>query len=49
MDFVNSWDDNYKDGGIHYLRIGEDYDDIEEIVYGEPMKYIHLFRYMKLE
>ena len=30
--------------GAHYMRIGEDYTDLEEIVIGEPYDYISLNR-----
>lgn len=37
-----------KDAGVHYLRIGENYEDIEEIIYGKPLKYLKLERYIDL-
>lgn len=36
--------DKGMEGGIHFLRIGESYDDVEEIVYGDPKEYLQLYR-----
>ena len=36
--------DNENIEGIHFVRIGEDLDDIEERVYGELWDYIHIRR-----
>ena len=49
MEWINDFEDNYKTGGIHYLRIGESIEDIEEKVLGKPEKYIELFRGMDIE
>lgn len=40
MRLIRSWEDDYKDGGISYLRIGEDLEDTEEEYYGEPERYL---------
>ena len=48
MDFINDFNKHYKSGGIHYLRVGENYDDVDEIVVGDPFEYIHLHRYMEI-
>lgn len=44
MEFIHSWP--YKTGGVHFLRIGESYDDVEEYVNGDPQEYIQLERSM---
>lgn len=46
MEFISSWTDNYKTGGVDFVRIGECYEDLEEKVYGDPMEYIRVERYM---
>ena len=46
MEFVHNWP--YKTGGVHFLRIGESYDDVEEIVKGEPQEYIQMERSMSV-
>ena len=46
--FIENWEDNYKTGGIHFIRIGEDYDDFEEKYYGTPEKYIDCVRYLEI-
>lgn len=45
-EFISSWNDHYKSGGVDFVRIGESNDDLEESVYGEPEKYIRVERYM---
>lgn len=46
MELVRNWEDYYKTGGIHFIRLGENYDDIEEICSGDVMnmKYLGLSR-----
>ena len=46
MDFIRSWE--YASGGVHYVRIGESLEDLEELIYGCPEKYIEIERYMSL-
>lgn len=48
MNFIHRFKDNYKTGGVHFIRIGESYDDTEEIVVGEPAKFLGLERYLTL-
>ena len=35
MDVIRKWTDTYKTGGVHYVRIGERVDDLEEEIYGD--------------
>lgn len=51
MDFVNTYEEKYCNEeehsyceGLHYLRIGESYDDMEEIIQGDPWEYINFIR-----
>lgn len=46
MDFIRSWEDRYKTGGVHMVRIGEQIEDIEEFIYGEPELFIEVQRSM---
>ena len=49
MKFIRSWEDHYKTGGVHYVRIGEDQCDVDDECFGEPAKYIELVRYMEVD
>ena len=48
MELVRHWDEHYESGGVHYIRLGEDYEDIEEIVSGDCEEYLSLVRYVAL-
>ena len=47
MKAIHNW--KYKTGGCHYIRIGESWEDTEEIVAGDPAKYLNFYRYFALE
>ena len=49
MNFIASWENHYKTGGVSYIRIGEDECDVDDQCYGEPSKYIELVRYMEVD
>ena len=44
MDFIGSWP--YKTGGVHFVRIGESVDDVEEACYGDPQEFLDICRYI---
>jgi hypothetical protein len=46
MEFLRDFDEKYKGGGVHFLRIGENYEDNEEIIYGDIEKCIQFQRSM---
>lgn len=46
MEFLGMWP--YKTGGVHFLRIGESADDVEESYYGDPQEFIDLHRSMSI-
>lgn len=46
MEFLGSWP--YKTGGVHFMRIGESSEDVEEAFYGSPQEYIDLHRSMSV-
>ena len=48
MELVRNWEDYYRTGGVHYIRIGENYDDVEEIISGEVNEYLGLRRSIEL-
>ena len=48
MDIVYHWKDHFKSGGIHYIRLGEDFSDTEEIVNGEVEEYLQVNRIVEL-
>lgn len=48
MEIVNNWEDTYKTGGIHFVRIGEEYDDVEEIVKGDVKEFLGMSRTIEL-
>lgn len=47
MHFINNY--GYKTGGIHFVRWGEDYDDVEEIIVGKPQKWLQFERRIWLQ
>ena len=49
MEWINDFEERYDTGGVHFLRIGENLDDTEEIIVGEPERYIEFYRYMRIE
>ena len=49
MNWINDFENNYDSGGVHYLRIGESWEDVEEIMHGNEIKrYIEFYRYMDI-
>lgn len=46
MKFIRDFENHYKTGGIHFVRIGEEMDDIEEEIKGDCERIIQLERYM---
>lgn len=48
MEIVNHWEEHFETGGIHFIRLGENYDDVEEIVSGDVMEYLSLNRIVEL-
>ena len=48
MELVRNWEDYYETGGVHFLRIGENFDDVEEIVSGEVDEFLQLTRSISL-
>lgn len=48
MELVRNWEEHFKTGGIHYIRIGEAYDDLEEIVNGDVEEYLGVSRTIEL-
>ena len=48
MSMLNELDELYEDEGsivgAHFIRIGEDYDDIEDKIYGSPNEYMNVIR-----
>lgn len=49
MNFIYNWEDHYKTGGVHYVRIGEHVSDVDELTFGEPHQYINMERYLTLD
>lgn len=47
MEFISLWKENYKTGGVDFVRIGESNDDLEEAVYGDPQDFLRIERYME--
>lgn len=48
MELINHWEEHFKSGGVHFIRIGESYDDVEEIVSGDVKQYLSLNRVVEL-
>ena len=48
MDIVHTWEDHYKTGGVHFVRIGESLGDIEEDYRGDPQQYIEVYSQMSV-
>ena len=48
MELVRNWESHYDTGGVHYIRIGENYEDVEEIVSGDVEEYLSLCRTIEL-
>ena len=46
MKFIRDFEKHYKTGGVHYLRIGESIEDVEEELRGECERIIQLERIM---
>lgn len=49
MKIVREFEDTYKSGGLHYLRLGEDLTDVEEIIQGEPQEYVGFYRSLSVD
>ena len=48
MDYIGTWDENYKSGGVHFVRIGESLGDIDEMCFGDPESYIDVWSSMSV-
>ena len=46
MNFIRDFENHYKTGGIHFVRIGENNDDLEEEYKGDCERIIEVQRYM---
>ena len=40
--FVHNFEDKFKTGGVHFIRIGEDLGDIDDYSFGNPSDYISI-------
>ena len=43
-EFMNDFEDFYEDGAVHFVRIGENLEDIEEKIIGDPSGYLDVIR-----
>jgi len=46
MKVIRNWTNNYKTGGVHYVRIGESVDDLEEEIFGDIEECVQIQRSM---